>query len=94
MRRRNMLPATKRKYSTRTVVNKPSRMERVPANARYAKIAANRNDRTPARRSIRNLFGLLDLGSTKEASVIILFDGEKEVFDSIDFRERFISMPF
>jgi hypothetical protein len=28
--------------------------------ARYAKIAANRNDRTPARGSVRSLLGLLD----------------------------------
>ena len=38
--------------------------------------------------------GVEHLQLAEEASVIILFDGEKEVFDSIDFRQRFISMPF
>ena len=26
--------------------------------------------------------------------MIIFFDDQEEIFDSIDFRERFISMPF
>ena len=35
-----------------------------------------------------------NLKLAEEASVIIFFDDQEEIFDSIDFREWFISMPF
>ena len=35
-----------------------------------------------------------NLKLAEEASVIIVFDDQEEIFDSINFREWFVSMPF
>ena len=35
-----------------------------------------------------------ELKLAEEASVIIFFDDQEEIFDRIDFRDWFISMPF
>ena len=39
-------------------------------------------------------FVWMELKLAEEASVIIFFDDQEEIFDRIDFREWFISMPF
>ncbi len=39
-------------------------------------------------------FVWMELKLAEEASVIIFFDDQEEIFDRIDFRERIVSMPF